>query len=175
MRAAPRPTPCATRQNGTVGCCGSSTARSPVGTCMCAAVRARGWIDSGISSVVMTASLISDKSTKSHKYQRIARSDTPQPPPRLAAQRTASFGGICAFERISCPDYVFYVHSAPQTACICCHGGISVAGDRAHVLRLRQYYLVGKTYEEPPPCQRTFWPHIQQPLQNVSPSYPGSS
>ena len=98
---------------------------------MCAAVRARGWIDSGISSVVMTASLISDKSTKSHKYQRIARSDTPQPPPRLAAQRTASFGGICAFERISCPDYVFYVHSAPQTACICCHGGISVAGDRA--------------------------------------------
>ena len=80
----------------------------------------------------MTASLISDKSTKSHKYQRIARSDTPQPPPRLAAQRTASFGGICAFERISCPDYVFYVHSAPQTACICCHGGISVAGDRAH-------------------------------------------
>ena len=156
MRAAPRPTPGATRQNGTVGCCGSSTARSPVGTCMCAAVRARGWIDSGISSVVMTASLISDKSTKSHNYQRIARSDTPQPPPRLAAQRTASFGGICAFERISCPDYVFYVHSAPQTACICCHGGISVAGDRAHVLRLRQYYLVGKTYEEPPPCQRTF-------------------
>ena len=170
MRAAPRPTPGATRQNGTVGCCGSSTARSPVGTCMCAAVRARGRIDSGISSVVMTASLISDKSTKSHKYQRIARSDTPQPPPRLAAQRTASFGGICAFERISCPDYVFYVHSAPQTACICCHGGISVAGDRAHVLRLRQYYLVGKTYEEPPPCQRTFWPHIVQRVQTRSPS-----
>ena len=171
MRAAPRPTPGATRQNGTVGCCGSSTARSPVGTCMCAAVRARGWIDSGISSVVMTVSLISDKSTKSHKYQRIARPDTPQPPPRLAAQRTASFGGICAFERISCPDYVFYVHSAPQTACICCHGGISVAGDRAHVLRLRQYYLVGKTYEEPPPCQRTFWPHIVQRVQSTSPSY----
>ena len=44
-----------------------------------------------------------------------------------------------------------------------------VAGDRAHVLRLRQYYLVGKTYEEPPPCQRTFWPHIVQRVQTGSP------